>query len=93
MAYTRWSNSNWYSFHNCMSGKTKDEQVLSLWIAGGERLVDLYYEELVDMTPSLLKQFYDVEIHEKDIHEAMEIIKRFIDDMDEEFQYEGDDEE
>jgi hypothetical protein len=93
MAYTRWSDSNWYSFHNCSSGEAKNEQVLSLWYVGAERLVDLYYEELVEMTPSLLKQFYDTDISKEDIHEAMEIINWFIDDMDKEFQYENDDEE
>jgi hypothetical protein len=93
MAYTRWSDSNWYSFHNCSSGEAKNEQVLSLWYVGAERLVDLYYEELVEMTPSLLKQFYDTDILKEDIHEAMEIINWFIDDMDKEFQYENDDEE
>lgn len=87
MSYSRWSNSNWYAFHNCSSGKTKDEQVLSLWYAGAERLVDLYYEELVDITPNLLKQCYDVDIPKKDIVEAISLIKIFIEDMDSDFEY------
>lgn len=93
MAYTRWSNSNWYSFHNCSSGETKNEQVLSLWYVGAERLVDLYYEELVDMKPRILKLCYDVDISKQDIDEAMEIIKLFIDDMDREFEYQDKNEE
>ena len=47
MSYSRWSNSNWYSFYNCMSGETKDSQLLSLWYAGSDNLVDLTYDELV----------------------------------------------
>ena len=36
---------------------------------------------------------HDEDISKEDIHEAMEIINWFIDDMDKEFQYENDDEE
>ena len=88
MSYSRWSSSNWYAFHNTSSGQTKDNQVLSLWYAGSGQLPDFYYIELVDMTPSLLKKFYDIEISKKDLTEAMQLIKQFIDDMDTDFEYE-----
>jgi hypothetical protein len=88
MAYSRWSNSNWYSFHNTSSGESKNEQILSLWYAGSERLNDFYYEELVDMKVGLLKKCYDTEISKKDLAEAMGIIQTFITDMNSDFEYE-----
>lgn len=93
MAYTQWSNSNWYSFHNNSSGESKNEQILSLWYAGSERLNDFYYEELVDMKPSLLKKCYNIEISKKDLAEAMEIIEMFIEDIDGDFEYKDKNEE
>ena len=31
MSYSRWSSSDWYIFWNADSGKTKEEQKLSVW--------------------------------------------------------------
>jgi hypothetical protein len=93
MSYSRWSNSNWYSFWNTSSGETKDSQVLSLWYVCEDKLVDLTYDELVDIKPSLLRKCYDSEISKKDLAEAMLIINWFIDDVDSDFEYKDKNEE
>lgn len=86
MSYSRWSNSNWYSFHNCMGGETKESQILSLWYAGSDKLVDISYDELIEIkSPKELAFYYDIEIPLEDLIEAMEYIQWFIEDVDEDF--------
>lgn len=86
MSYSRWSNSNWYSFYNCMSGETKDSQLLSLWYAGSDNLVDLTYDQLIEIkSPKELAFYYEDFVPLEDLVEAMEYIQWFIDDVDGEF--------
>ena len=58
MAYSRWSNSDWYIFWHTDSGKTKEEQVLAVWLAQGKHLY-FTYEELTDQDFSIEKHFPD----------------------------------
>jgi len=87
MSYSRWSNSKWYSFWNVSSGKTKDEQVLSLWY-NIDNIRDLTYEELKELVEdksihdSILWK-YDCTVPEAE--EAVGYIKEFIRDVEEEF--------
>jgi len=85
MSYSRWSNSNWYSFWNTSSGETKESQVLSLWYCGSDELRDYQYSELLEITPNLLKSEYDVKIKKSEIFEALGYIHQFIEDVDKEF--------
>jgi hypothetical protein len=93
MSYSRWSNSNWYSFWNTNSGETKESQVLSLWYCGADELRDYQYSELLEITPKLLKSEYDVEIKKSEIFEALRYIHQFIEDVDEQFDIPGYNEE
>ena len=69
-----------------MSGETKDSQLLSLWYAGSENLVDLTYDILVEIkSPKELAFYYDDSIPLEDLIEAMEYIQWFIEDVDGEF--------
>ena len=87
MAYSRWSNSNWYSFYSCWSdGLGKNDQVLSIWYAGEERLIDLTYEDLIEIkSPEQLALYYKSDIPIGELEEAMEYISWFIQDVNEEF--------
>lgn len=86
MSYSRWGGSNWYSFWNTSSGETKDDQILSLWYAGSDDNVDLSYTDLVKITsPKELAFYYESKIPIEELTEAMEYVKWFIDDVNEEF--------
>lgn len=86
MSYSRWSNSNWYSFWSTSSGETKDDQILSLWYGGIDDIVDLSYNDLVDVkSPKELAFYYESKIPIEELTEAMKYIKWFIDDVNEEF--------
>lgn len=89
MSYSRWSNSGWYTFRNASSGKTKDEQVLSLWY-NIDNMRDMTYEELKDLVDSqrptaldMILWKYDCTVPEAE--EAVGYIKKFIQDVEEEF--------
>lgn len=82
MSYSRWSYSVWYSFHNVMSGKTKGEQVLSLWFSL-DKTFDWTYDDLVEFTARDVQRKYNCEI--EDAEEAMTYINMFIEDVNEEF--------
>lgn len=88
MSYSRWSNSNWYAFWDTMSGDEKNEQVLSLSHVSSEIVPNFYYDELVDIKASSLPDIYEIELSKKDIAEAMDIIKLFLSDVNEEYAYE-----
>lgn len=86
MSYSRWSNSNWYAFHNCSSGEEKEDQILSLWYCGSEKLVNLPYDELIEIkSPKELAFYYDVPISIDDLIEAMQYVNMFLEDIEEDF--------
>ena len=84
MSYSRWSFSVWYSFWNSAnSGKSKDEQVLSLWYSM-DKTIDWMYSDLVDITAEDIQRRYRCEI--EDAEEGMNYVKRFIEDVNKEFE-------
>ena len=84
MSYSRWSYSVWYTFWNsASSGKSKDEQVLSLWYSL-EKTIDWAYSDLVDITAEDIQRRYECDI--EDAQEAMTYIDRFIKAVDNEFE-------
>ena len=84
MSYSRWSYSVWYTFWNsASSGKSKDEQVLSLWYSL-EKTIDWAYSDLVDITAEDIQRRYECDI--EDAQEAMTYINEFIKAVDEEFE-------
>ena len=86
MSYSRWSNSNWYSFYNNHSGETPETQVLSLWYVYEAKLIDFSYQELKQITNTKdLASYYVADISEEDLTEAMEYIKWFIEDVETDF--------
>jgi len=84
MSYSRWSYSVWYSFWNgANSGKSKDEQILSLWYSMG-KTIDWEYDDLLEVTAKDIQKCYNCEI--EDAEEAMNYINEFIKAVDEEFE-------
>ena len=84
MSYSRWSFSVWYSFWNgANSGKSKDEQVLSLWYSM-DKTIDWMYSDLVDITAEDIQRRYRCEI--EDAEEGMDYVKRFIKDVNKEYE-------
>ena len=84
MSYSRWSYSVWYTFWNsASSGKSKDEQVLSLWYSL-EKTIDWAYSDLVNITAEDIQRRYECEI--EDAQEAMDYVNRFIKAVDNEFE-------
>ena len=87
MSYSRWSDSVWYTFWNTSSGKTKDEQILSLWYSFWNTR-DITYQELKELAED--KSIHDMIIWKykcnvDEAKEAVKYIKRFIQDVEEEF--------
>ena len=83
MSYSRWGYSVWYTFWNsASSGKSKDDQVLSLWYSM-DKTIDWNYSEITHITESDIQRRYDCDIEES--QEAMTYINRFIKDVDMEF--------
>ncbi len=84
MSYSRWSYSVWYSFWNsASSGKSKDEQVLSLWFSM-DKTIDWPYPELLDVTAEDIQRRYKCDI--EDAQEAMDYVNRFIKAVNNEFE-------
>ena len=84
MSYSRWNYSVWYTFWNgASSGKSKDEQILSLWFSM-DKTIDWVYTDLLDVTAKDIQRRYNCEI--EDAEEAMEYVNKFIKDVDEEFE-------
>ena len=84
MSYSRWSHSNWYSFWSTSSpDNIKEEQILSLWY-NTDATLDFTYKELKSFGKYKLKTLYP-DASDKDIKEALTIIKWFIDDIDKDF--------
>ena len=84
MSYSRWNYSVWYTFWNsASSGKSKDEQVLSLWYSL-DKTIDWIYSDLVNVTPEDIQRQYKCDI--EDAEEAMIYINGFIKDVDKEYE-------
>ena len=84
MSYSRWSYSVWYTFWNsASSGKSKDDQVLSLWYSM-DKTIDWAYSELLDVTVNDVQRRYNCEI--EDAEEAMTYINEFIKDVNKEYE-------
>lgn len=84
MSYSRWSDSNWYTFWNTRSpDATKDEQVLSLWYAG-EDLTDFTYKELKSFDISKMQEKFP-NVDTEDLVEALGYIQMFFDRVDRTF--------
>jgi hypothetical protein len=75
MAYSRWSNSDWYIFWHTSSGDTGEEQVLAVWFYGGNQEY-FTYKELIDPEFDIKEYFPGV-----DCLDVEECIKDFIDDV------------
>ncbi|CAB4127478.1 hypothetical protein UFOVP84_207 [uncultured Caudovirales phage] len=87
MSYSRWIHSNWYSFyHSTPVGTPKEGQILSLWHVTEHH--DFTYKQLLSMGEGKLRSLYP-EATDDDIIEAMDIIKQFKKDVNNEFS--GDD--
>ena len=84
MSYSRWGYSVWYTFWNsASSGKSKDEQVLSLWYSM-DKTIDWVYTNLLDVTAKDIQRRYNCE--NEDAEEAMTYVNEFIKAVDEEFE-------
>ena len=84
MSYSRWGYSVWYTFWNsASSGKSKDEQVLSLWFSM-DKTIDWEYTDLLDVTAKDIQRRYNCEI--EDAEEAMDYVNKFIKDVDKEYE-------
>jgi hypothetical protein len=84
VSYSRWSFSVWYTFWNsASSGKSKDEQVLSLWYSL-DKTIDWTYSDLVDVTVKDIQRCYNCEV--EDAEEAMTYINGFIKDVNKEYE-------
>ena len=84
MSYSRWNYSVWYTFWNsASSGKSKDDQVLSLWYSM-DKTIDWAYSELLDVTVEDVQKRYNCEI--EDAEESMTYINEFIKDVNKEYE-------
>ena len=84
MSYSRWNYSVWYTFWNgANSGKSKDEQILSLWYSM-DKTIDWEYDDLLEVTAKDIQKCYNCEI--EDAEEAMTYINEFIKDVDKEYE-------
>lgn len=85
MAYSRWSESEWYAFWASCSGLEKGSQVLSLWTRDNHSNLD--YETIEEWC------FTDVMDHygctEDEAMEAMIYIEEFVRDVENEFVEDG----
>ena len=85
MSYSRWSNSAWYSFWSCESGKEKDDQILCLWYSMSNCHPGFSYDQLKEMGEEDLKGYFP-DATEEEIIEATVLISVFIEDVDETFE-------
>ena len=88
MSYSRWGNSVWYSYWSAHSGKSKDDQVLSLthrkWNNCDNYSGEWTYEELKNVNMGWVRENYS-DITAEDAQEAVRLIGLFMQDVDEEF--------
>ena len=84
MSYSRWGYSVWYTFWNgAGSGKSKDEQVLSLWYSM-DKTIDWMYSDLLNVAVEDIQRRYGCDI--EDAQEAMDYVNRFIKAVNNEFE-------
>jgi hypothetical protein len=84
MSYSRWSNSSWYSFWSSASDPDDiNEQTLCLWL-GHEQNLDFSYSDLLDFNESSMRFNYPG-ISDDDIKSGLELIRIFIEDVNEDF--------
>lgn len=91
MAYSRWSDSSWYTFYNASSGDTLEEQVLSAWYSL-DKCIDWTYAELENLVRDSLKAEsitnrirYKYGCTEDEATELYDIIQQFMADARAEF--------
>jgi hypothetical protein len=83
MSYSRWSDSNWYSFYNASRDDSKkEEQALSLWHVSESKTFT--YKELLSFGEGKLMSLYP-EATDDDIQEALGFIERFISEVNTDF--------
>lgn len=83
MSYSRWINSTWYSFWGTSDAKRKEDEVFCLW-ADMSQTKDWLYGELKTWTVETVLENYDG-ITQKQAEEAMQYIKQFLNDVDDEY--------
>lgn len=84
MSYSRWSNSDWYSFwNNSPPDSVKDDQVLSLWYAG-EDLTDFTYKEVKKFDLCKMQEKFPT-LDDGALNEALGYIQMFINSVDRTF--------
>jgi len=99
MAYLRWGFSNWYAYWSCVSGETKEDQILEVWYAGNLKPIFLYYSVLkevktIEDLKEIVKNQVNINVSDKDYEELLyeelleEAIKPFVKDVEEEFKNE-----
>jgi len=83
VSYSRWSNSNWYTFWNSNSGETKENQILSLWHVSDD-CSDFTFDQLEQFNLSVMKTIFP-KISEEDLLEGLEYIDQFLGDVNDDF--------
>lgn len=85
MSYVRWSSivndadhkSDWYIYHDCSSGDTRDDQILAIHLKGGESQM-LSYD---DLCARLERDFFEDLFPEHPQHGVLcRAIKEFLQD-------------
>ena len=82
MSYSRWGESEWYTFWQTSNADTKEDEKFALWLSIDE-CHTFNYKELTNFTSESIMELYDVSQELAD--EAMGYIKRFLEDVDEEY--------
>jgi hypothetical protein len=90
MSYSRWSNSRWYTYHNCSGGDTYDSQEFSIndVLGGTINLTTDYLEKISDEQLKILLKSDRSRYREptsEEIKELQGYIKEWLDDMKLEF--------
>ncbi len=49
MAYSRWSDSDWYIFWHLSKAKRKEDELLAVWHVRGEKLPTYTYSKIAEM--------------------------------------------
>ena len=70
-------------WNGASTGKSKDEQVLSLWYSM-DKTIDWVYTDLLGVTAKDIQRCYNCEI--EDAEEAMTYINEFIKDLNKEYE-------
>jgi len=82
MSYSRWGDSEWYTFWQTSNADTKEDEKFALWLSIDE-CHTFDYNELTEFTSETIMELYDVSQEIAD--EAMGYIKCFLEDVDEEY--------